>query len=91
MKVKFPILIKGAHQFNTLMVFLKGHDIVWADGDELMNYNDFCKSEGFVKFPIYILYNPPAYNIRGKFCELGSIYYRELNEDWDNKEVEVEI
>ena len=58
MKVKFPILIKGVHQFNTLMVFLKEHNIVWADGDEPTNYNDFCKEEGFVNLPIRIFYMP---------------------------------
>lgn len=88
MKVKFPILIKGVHQFNKLMDYLKEHNIVWADGDELTNYNDFCKSEGFVNLPIRIFYIPHSFSWAG--CN-GAIYYKELNENWNPKEVEVEF
>lgn len=60
MKVKFPILIKGAHQFNTLMDCLDKYGVVWRSGDNVEHYVDFCRGRT-IDFPTYILFTSALY------------------------------
>ena len=55
MKVKFPILINGVHQFNKLMDCLDKYGILWKSGCNVEHYVDFCR-ERAIDFPTYILF-----------------------------------
>ena len=57
MKVKFPVLINGVHQFNKFVDFLNEHGVRWVNRDIPTYYNEFCKHNSNVEFPLYVFYN----------------------------------
>lgn len=96
MKVKFPILIKGVHQFNKLMDYLDKYGILWKTGCHVEHYVDFCRDHS-IDFPVYILFNTAAsayphhgyltfYNQNDLFCEKDN-----PEEYLASKETEVEF
>ena len=94
MKVKFPVLINGVPQFNKFVDFLNEHSVRWVNGEVPTYYNEFCRHNNNVEFPLYVFYNSNYGSNRlsyGRKQWLINEYGDRAEEYIDKRTVEVEF